>query len=168
MFILKGEIMSRIFLKNNESFPVGATAEVFGSSGLETVRLSNNDAQNITIDSYVDRIEFTQASSDYQFKLSGNIMSIYNDGNILVDLILNDTKQSLVFTDGLANIAITALNSATLGNVALSNQLQTLTDLILDTSDRILPTFILSNEAPDSEFNDTFIGVNALIDENII
>jgi len=140
---IKGKTMTTIFLGSGDSFPVAATADVYGADGIETVSLPLNQAQDIQLDTYIDRIEFASALSEYQFQLIGNIVSVNTGGHTLANIILGDTPATLVFADGSADVIITGLGQATLGNVTLPDQALSLTGVNLDTNDNVLPEFIL-------------------------
>ena len=144
--------MTTVFLGSGESFPIAATADVFGvdNSGLqtlvpliETVSLPVNQAQDIQLDSHIERVEFASALSEYQFQITGNIASIHIGGHTLVNILLGDASTELVFSDGSADLQITGLGKASLGNVDLPDQALSLTGVNLDADNSVLPTFIL-------------------------
>lgn len=116
--------MSQIFLSPNETLTVaGSSADIFGATGTETLRIQNLAVSELTVDANIERIEFPGVSTDYKFEHKGTAIFVYY-GAILVAKVgvvtQGGTGTRFAFADGATNGQLSSLSSAGLGGVAVS------------------------------------------------
>ncbi|MBK1693697.1 hypothetical protein CKO09_02930 [Chromatium weissei] len=107
--------MAKLFLEAGDTFTVSDPAEVFGSTGAETLRVNGI---GVSANANVDRVEFGGRVADYTFLVEGNVVSVFKADVKVATLGTADTTE-LAFTDGTADLVITGLNAVTLGGTAV-------------------------------------------------
>lgn len=121
------QVGSFAFLGNNESFAVSDAQQlaIWGGSGSETLLISGTPV--LQVDANVERIEFPNALADYTFAIQGTQISILSGATAVVSLYGLNGDLTLVFADGAAPLQLSGLNSANLGDAALSTTAGSLT-----------------------------------------
>ncbi len=103
--------MAKVYLTSGAtSYVVANTSDsVFGSTGTETISIASG-VTAVTVDSNTETVAFGTALSNYKFKQTGNVLSIYDtDGTTLRATVAIDDNGSTVVFDGVScNVAITS------------------------------------------------------------
>lgn len=109
--------MAKVFLDAGDVFLISGPATIFGSTGVEKLQIASG-ATGVQLDSAVERIELAGASTAYNYKIEGTQITVYS-GATAVASFAGGNNPTLAFSNGSAAIAMTGLNTATLGGVAL-------------------------------------------------
>jgi|GEM_PF-2228568 len=77
--------MAKLFLeKTDDRYKIsGGNTSIFGANDSQTVVLDAS-IRNITLDANVEKIEFANPMTDYQFKQAGNTLNVYDTSNVIV------------------------------------------------------------------------------------
>lgn len=124
--------MAKLFLAADETFTLLDDATVFGSTGNETVKIYGTP--DVDMDANIERIELSGASTDYTYKISGTTITISKDGSVVATLNGLNQECGVAFTDGTAALALTGLNSATLGGTQLPTTDSAVVPATIDTN----------------------------------
>jgi S-layer protein len=92
--------MAKVILDSGDSYIAASAVTIFGSSGAEVVKLF--DGVTITADGNVDRIEFTGATSAYNFKSTATGVQVLSGTAVLAN-VGNGNKLS--FSNGSVTVA---------------------------------------------------------------
>ncbi len=106
-----------LMLGNNATFALLNNATIFGANGNETLQIAGTP--NATVDSNIERIEFSKALDYYQFLLTGNILTISNTHGTVANITASDKVLKLAFKDGSVDFNLTGLDNGVLSNGAL-------------------------------------------------
>ena len=111
-------------LDDNNTLTLLEKAKVFGANGTEIVKIANTP--NATIDSNVERIEFSKNLDNYIFSLTGNILNISNSYGVVANITTSDRLIRLAFKDGSVNFNLTGLDNGIFseGALTLSNNFE--------------------------------------------
>jgi len=150
--------MANVFLDSNDTFQLANGAQVFGrSGGNETVALQSG-VTGVGLDANVERLDFAQASGDVSFQVTGDGLTVRQDGTTLVTIpSLNQTSE-LRFTDGNVTIEQTGASEFTITGDDGSTQTvgtQASTSLSVALGDDT------SSTAPDSRDGPVTVDVSA-------
>ncbi len=93
--------MAKVILDKGEVFVAASTVTVLGNTGSETVKIQ--DGVSATVDSSIERVEFSRASSAYTYKTTPTGMQVLYNNSPVADVV---GGQKLSFTDGSASVAL--------------------------------------------------------------
>ncbi len=105
-------------LDDNNTLTLLEKAKVFGANGTEIVKIANTP--NATIDSNIERIEFSKNLDNYIFSLTGNILNISNSYGVVANITTSDRLIRLAFKDGSVNFNLTGLDNGIFSEGALT------------------------------------------------
>ena len=113
--------MAKLFLEAADSITINDGMKVFGGTGMEVLKVAST-VIGLTADGNIDRIEFTGASSGYNFQASGTDVLVYSGPTLVATIGVQDETDGtkLAFSDGSADLFLTGISAATLGGAALS------------------------------------------------
>ena len=129
--------MAKFFLNKNDVMTVFDPVKVFGATGNEVIKVSED--AGVTIDQAVERVEFSQVLDNYTFQLEGNLLNINLNGNLAASLSIQGDGTTLAFQNGSADFVLSGLGVGQLGKEFVDKQEKTLTTAVgldeLDASD---------------------------------
>lgn len=114
--------MAKVLLDAGDVYVAASAATILGNVGSETVKVQ--DGVSVTVDSSVERIEFTRAASAYTYKTTPTGMQVLYNSSVIANVA---GGQKLAFTDGSALVQIGAFDPVkltapiTLGGVTISS-----------------------------------------------
>lgn len=120
--------MARVLLDKNDVYVAASSATILGNTGSETVKIQ--DGVSVIVDSSIERIEFSRASSAYTYKTTLTGMQVLYNNLAVADVV---GGQKLSFTDGSASVVLGAFDPInliapiTLGGVAISSTANSIT-----------------------------------------
>ncbi|MCG8611478.1 MAG: YHYH protein [Pseudomonadales bacterium] len=120
-----------VFLDANETYDVDTETTVLGNSGNETLRVIGTGS--VKVDANVERIEFSDSLSAYQFAVQGTQVTI-SGANITVTILGLNTPIKLAFMDGSVGLNLTGLGFADMGGAPLTSSSAAISTA-LDTTD---------------------------------
>ena len=115
---------AKVYLGTDDSFTVSSSGTtLYGSAGNDTVTIAAG-VTGVILDQNVEQIDFSNVSSGYAFKQTGNIINVYDaTGAILLVKapVQGDSDGTLLsFGDGTAS-ALLAGGVMTVGDAAVSS-----------------------------------------------
>jgi|GEM_PF-1011871 len=115
---------AKVFLGADDSFTVNNNgASIYGSAGNNAVTVGYG-ASGVLLDQNIERINFSDASSNYEFKQTGNLINIYDASGVTLLAkapVQGDSNGTVLsFSDGTASAKL-AGGVMTLGDAALNS-----------------------------------------------
>ena len=93
--------MANVFLDEDEVFPIGARASVFGRQGGNEGVTIQPGVQDVTLDANMERIDLAQSAGDASLQATGNGLEIRDsDGNTVVSVASFNQDADVRFNDG--------------------------------------------------------------------
>jgi S-layer protein len=127
--------MAKVFLSAGDDFVAASDAQVFGSTGAETVEIV--EQHNVTLNSNVDRVTFTGGVADYTYQVQGNQVIVRSGAAVVATIGVQDDADGtrLVFADGSVHLNLTGLNQVTLGGAVVPTTAGSVTPTTIDTTE---------------------------------
>ncbi len=126
------------FIDTDQSKRIADSFDVFGSTGNETAKILSG-TEGVVVKASIERVELSKAVAAYTFKVVGTNVEVY-EGSTLVATVAaqSDADGTIVaFADGSAQMKLTGLGAATLGDVTIpSDAAATVEPTAFDTTDK--------------------------------
>ncbi len=124
---------STLFLHSGQVYSASAEEIIYGATGYEVVLV--NAGARVHLDGNIERIEFADSFSRYEFSVQGTQIVVWRDSSDVATFSgLNQTTR-LVFQEGAADLTLTGLDQARMGGSALPQVPMSML-VSLDDSDR--------------------------------
>jgi len=116
--------MAKLFLESTDtSYKVSnSNTTVYGATGDQAVVI-DGALTGVTVNSNVERVQFTGSTTDYTYKVVGTNLEVYTAAGSLVTTVgvqTDTTGTQLTFANGTVDAKITGLNAATVGGQTVS------------------------------------------------
>ncbi|MDD5214491.1 MAG: Calx-beta domain-containing protein [Methylococcales bacterium] len=147
--------MAKLFLESTDtSYKVSnSNTTVYGATGDQAVVI-DGALTGVTINSNVERVQFTGSTTDYTYKVVGTNLEVYTAAGALVTTVgvqTDTTGTQLTFANGTVDAKITGLNAATVGGQTVSATAATAVTIpatAIDTTLASAPAPVFSVSAP--------------------
>lgn len=147
--------MAKLFLESTDtSYKVSnGNTTVYGATGDQAVVI-DGALTGVTVNSNVERVQFTGSTTDYTYKVVGTNLEVYTAAGSLVTTVgvqTDTTGTQLTFANGTVDAKITGLNAATVGGQAVSSTAATAVTIpatAIDTTTASAPAPVFSVSAP--------------------
>ncbi|MDD2863633.1 MAG: Calx-beta domain-containing protein [Methylococcales bacterium] len=147
--------MAKLFLESTDtSYKVSnSNTTVYGATGDQAVVI-DGALTGVTVNSNVERVQFTGSTTDYTYKVVGTNLEVYTAAGALVTTVgvqTDTTGTQLTFANGTVDAKITGLNAATVGGQTVSATAATavvIPTTAIDTTIASAPAPVFSVSAP--------------------
>lgn len=106
------------FVPNGEVFQATENRMIYGASGTETITLS--DGLHVSIDGNIENLVLPSNQSEYQFIVDGTAIEIYKSLQPVATFFGVNNTVNIQFADNNAELKLTGLGQAVLGNAPIS------------------------------------------------